>query len=81
MDEDCLHDILKSHKHIITVEDGVVTGGFGSVIASFAESNGYNIKMKVLGVPDEFIEHGTIQQLQQYCGIDVNSLADIFSGY
>jgi 1-deoxy-D-xylulose-5-phosphate synthase len=81
LDEKCLHEIFKTHKHLITVEDGVVTGGFGSAIAALAKSNGYSIKMKLLGVPDKFIEHGTVQQLQQYCGIDVNSLTDIFSRY
>lgn len=81
LDEDALHVILKTYKKVITVEDGVVTGGFGAAVASFAENNGYSIHIRILGIPDAFIEHGAVQQLQQYCKIDVNSLTDIFSGY
>ena len=80
LDEDALHDIFKNHKKIITVEDGTVIGGFGSSINSFAAKNHYQLEIKTLGIPDEFIEHGSTAQLQQYCGIDVKSLQDIFSG-
>lgn len=81
IDEDMLKHIFSSYKKIITIEDGVLKGGFGSNIASFAGNNDYAVKITPLGIPDEFIEHGTINQLQQYCGIDVNSLTDIFSRY
>jgi len=81
LDESLLHTIFTSYESIITVEDGAVKGGFGSNIASFAVQNGYALKIKTLGIPDTFIEHGTVKQLQHYCGIDVNSLTDIFSGY
>ncbi|MGQ2983204.1 1-deoxy-D-xylulose-5-phosphate synthase [Flavobacterium sp.] len=81
LDEAMLHTIFGNYETIITVEDGVVTGGFGSSIAAFAATHHYTAEIKMLGVPDEFIEHGTITQLQQYCDIDVKSLQDIFSGY
>lgn len=81
LDEAALHEIFNTHKQIITVEDGAITGGFGSSIAAFAAKNGYTLKIKSLGVPDTFIEHGTVTQLQQYCKIDVKSLQEIFSGY
>jgi 1-deoxy-D-xylulose-5-phosphate synthase len=81
LDESLLHTIFTSYESIITIEDGAVKGGFGSNIASFAVQNGYALKIKTLGIPDTFIEHGTVKQLQHYCGIDVNSLTDIFSGY
>lgn len=81
LDEAALHEIFNTHKQIITVEDGAVTGGFGTGIATFAAKNGYTLKIKSLGVPDTFIEHGTVTQLQQYCKIDVKSLQEIFSGY
>ena len=81
LDVATLHDIFSKHNHIITIEDGVVTGGFGSSVAEFAAENGYTLPIKRLGVPNEFIEHGTINQLQEYCNIDVNSLIDIFSRY
>jgi len=81
LDGNTLNNIFKTHTHIITVEDGAVTGGFGNSITSFAARNGYTLNISTLGVPDEFIEHGSITQLQQYCGIDVKSLKDIFSAH
>lgn len=81
LDEPLLHDIFRKHKEIITIEDGSVIGGFGSSISAFATKHNYALKINTLGIPDHFIEHGTVNQLQHYCGIDVNSLKDIFSGY
>ncbi len=81
LDEAMLHGIFSMYKSIITLEDGAVAGGFGSSITAFAAAHNYALKIRVLGIPDEFIEQGTVTQLKQYCGIDVNSLEDIFSGY
>ena len=81
MDTDVLHNIMRNYKAIITVEDGVIKGGFGSSITAFATSHGYTLKITSLGIPDAFIEHGNISRLQQSCGIDVKSLTDIFSAY
>lgn len=81
LDTETLTDICKNHKHIITVEDGTVVGGFGSLIASFVAENHPHISVKKLGVPDVFIEQGTISEQQQICGIDVNSLRTIFSSH
>ena len=79
LDEAALHQIFKNHREIITIEDGCVIGGFGSSILSFAAKNRYDLKIRNLGIPDVFIEHGSTTQLQHYCGIDVKSLKDIFS--
>ncbi len=81
LDEALLHSIFKKYQNVITIEDGAITGGFGNSIACFAAQHNYSKGIKMLGVQDTFIEHGTIKQLQHYCGIDVNSLQDIFSGY
>jgi 1-deoxy-D-xylulose-5-phosphate synthase len=81
LDEALLHEIFRQHEEIVTIEDGCITGGFGSTIAAFATRNGYTLKIRSLGIPDNFIEHGTVNQLQHYCGIDVKSLKDIFSAY
>ena len=81
LDTDVLHNIMRNYKAIITVEDGVIKGGFGSSITAFATSHGYTLKITSLGIPDAFIEHGNISRLQQSCGIDVKSLTDIFSAY
>jgi len=79
LDENLLHTIFGEFEMIITVEDGVIKGGFGSAIVEFAAANNYNTPIKTLGVPDLFIEQGTVTELQQYCGIDVKSLESLFS--
>ncbi|MFW0738457.1 1-deoxy-D-xylulose-5-phosphate synthase [Flavobacterium sp. T12S277] len=74
-----LNDIFSSFERIITIEDGAINGGFGSAILEFAASNNFKNTIEVLGVPDKFIEHGTVNQLQQLCKIDVKSLVNLFS--
>lgn len=81
LDENALHSIFTEYKSIITLEDGVIKGGFGSGVLEFASENNYTSKVTVLGIPDEFIEQGTVAELQQYCKIDIESLEILFSGY
>ncbi|MFP9098761.1 1-deoxy-D-xylulose-5-phosphate synthase [Flavobacterium sp. RHBU_24] len=81
LDENALGHIFESHQAVITIEDGVISGGFGQMVTTFAQREGYRQEIKTLGVPDAFIEHGSIAELQHYCGIDVISLKDIFSAY
>ena len=81
LDKQLLHTIFEKFETIITLEDGVIKGGFGTTIVEFASQNNYNSKVKILGIPDEFIEQGTIEEQQQYCKIDVYSLSTIFSSY
>lgn len=81
LDNNVLQTVIKKYKTVITIEDGTVTGGFGSAIADFLLINNYYGAVHILGIPDEFIPHGTIAELQQYCGIDVKSLYEIFSAY
>lgn len=81
LDEDCLHTIFEKYESIITLEDGVITGGFGSAVVEFSMQHQYSNPIKMLGVPDVFIEQGTLEQQQQICGIDVVSLQTLFSTY
>ncbi|MCG2610912.1 1-deoxy-D-xylulose-5-phosphate synthase [Flavobacterium sp. SM15] len=81
LDLNTLNEICNTHKHLITIEDGTVIGGFGSAIASFVTENNFSVSVKKLGIPDEFIEQATVSEQQQICGIDVNSLKNIFSTY
>mgnify|MGYP003407077500 FL=1 len=78
LDEELLHAIFSKFETIITVEDGVISGGFGSAILEFAVANNYHSKIQLLGIPDEFIEQGTVLELQQICKIDVSSLEVLF---
>ncbi|MFB9078574.1 1-deoxy-D-xylulose-5-phosphate synthase [Flavobacterium procerum] len=79
LDYNTLHHIFTNFESIITIEDGVKNGGFGSAVLEFAASNNYKNKMQLLGIPDHFIEHGTVNELQQICNVDVKSLINLFS--
>jgi 1-deoxy-D-xylulose-5-phosphate synthase len=74
LDADCLHAIFRNFKKFITVEDGVISGGFGSAVIEFMSDNGYNAQVKRMGVPDNFVEHGTQAELYKECGFDADSI-------
>ena len=76
LDEELLHESLSKYAKIIAVEDGTVTGGFGSAILEFANEHGYKNEIKILGIPDKVIEHASQKQQQQEVGIDANHIAD-----
>ena len=79
LDENALHTIFNEFEKIITIEDGVIMGGFGTAVLEFASQNNYSTPILNLGIPDEFIEQGTVEELHQYCKIDVDSLVSILS--
>lgn len=81
LDEMLLHSIFKEYESIITIEDGTIIGGFGSAIAEFKSKYNYKNNVQILGIPDEFIEQGTVEELQRYSEINVKSLASILSSY
>jgi len=74
LDENLLHQIFKNYQKIITIEDGTIKGGFGTEILEFASRNNYSISIKVLGIPDTFIEHGSVFELQKSIRLDSESL-------
>lgn len=79
LDEELLHTIFKNYNHIVTIEDGTIKGGFGSAILEFSAKYHYKKFIYVKGVPDSFINHGTVDELQQLIGIDTRSLADFLN--
>ncbi|MBK5194432.1 MAG: 1-deoxy-D-xylulose-5-phosphate synthase [Proteiniphilum sp.] len=77
LDEELLSKVAKKFKHIITVENGVINGGLGSAILEFLADNNYrDIQVQRIGFEDEFVTHGSIKELQQITGIDVNGILD-----
>ncbi len=70
IDEDLLHEVFNRFDKIITIEDGTIIGGLGSAVLEFMNYNGYKAKIRRLGIPDRFVGHGTIEQLQKECGYD-----------
>ncbi|MBI6121368.1 1-deoxy-D-xylulose-5-phosphate synthase [Salegentibacter maritimus] len=77
LDEEVLHTIFKKYKYVVTIEDGVVTGGFGSAVTEFAAKHDYKAKIRSLGVPDEFIQQGKIKELQEIAKINVEYIEEV----
>jgi len=77
LDEELLHEVCNRYEKILTVEDGTVTGGFGSAILEFMAAHGYKNEVKMLGIPDRIVEHGTLKELHQECGYDTLSIISI----
>lgn len=75
LDEAILHEVGKKFKRIVTVEDGARNGGFGSAVLEWMSDNGYMPSIKRLGLPDQFIEHGTVPELREIAGIDKESIS------
>jgi len=70
LDEDILHEVGKKFKRIITIEDGVRNGGMGSAVMEWMSDHGYQPQITRMGLPDNFVEHGTIKQLREIVGLD-----------
>jgi 1-deoxy-D-xylulose-5-phosphate synthase len=76
LDKDLLHTIFQKFNKVITIEDGCLLGGFGSAVIEFMVDNNYKTEVLRLGVPDEFINHGTQEQLYAECYFDVNAIKE-----
>ncbi len=74
LDRNVLRTIFEKYEQIVTVEDGCMTGGFGSAVLEFANEEGYSKPVKIFGVPDRFVEHGTILETQKLAGMDFDAL-------
>ncbi len=79
LDEKKLHKICDKFPVIVTVEDGVINGGFGSAVLEFSAKNDYVNEIYFCGIPDRFIEHGTVDELQRLCNIDIDGLKTLLS--
>lgn len=79
LDENRLKAVFEHYEHIITVEDGCISGGFGSAVLEYANSKGYKQPIKILGVPDSFLEHGTVEELHARAGIDATAIRNLIN--
>jgi 1-deoxy-D-xylulose-5-phosphate synthase len=75
IDEEMLHEVFAKFNKVVTIEDGTVVGGFGSAVLEFMAANNYNAEVKIMGIPDALVEHGTPKQLYEEIGIDANGIA------
>jgi len=76
LDEVMLHEVFGKFEKIITVEDGTVVGGFGSAVLEFMNGHNYKAEIKMLGIPDRLVEHGTPKELHHECGYDAPAIKD-----
>jgi 1-deoxy-D-xylulose-5-phosphate synthase len=74
LDTEMLHNIFSRFDKVITIEDGILKGGFGSAVVEFMADNGYSSTIRRLGIPDYFVEHGTQEELIRECGFDTDSV-------
>lgn len=75
LDEELLREAFTKYQKIITVEDGTIVGGFGSAVLEFMNKHGYQHQIKILGIPDRIVEHGTLKELHRECGYDAQAIA------
>ena len=74
IDEQILDEVGRKFKRVITLENGVKKGGLGSAVLEWMNEHDYHPKVTILGMPDEFVEHGTVAELQKIVGVDTESI-------
>lgn len=76
LDEALLHEVFRRYDRIVTVEDGTIVGGIGSAVLEFMNENGYKATVKIMGIPDRIVEHGSVKELQQEIHLDVPAITE-----
>jgi len=76
IDEDLLNNLFKQYKNVVTIEDNTIIGGFGSRINKFIVDNNYNIKITNIALPEEFVPHGSAEEIYESVGLSPNKIAD-----
>jgi len=77
LDTHLLDTIFKKYDTIITIEDGTIIGGLGSAVTDYAFAKAYTGNIKRLGIPDQFVEHGSTSQLQEEVGISAGAIEQL----
>mgnify|MGYP000984453314 FL=1 len=80
LDETLLHEVFRKYETVITVEDGTILGGMGSAVLEFMAVHGYHARVIRLGVPDQFIEQGKVEELHNLCGYDTEGILKTIAG-
>ncbi len=74
LDEKILHEVGQKFRRIVTIEDGVRNGGLGSAVTEWMADHGYQLQITRLGLPDQFVEHGEVDELREIVGLDKESI-------
>jgi 1-deoxy-D-xylulose-5-phosphate synthase len=77
IDEAMLHEVCQRYPYLVTVEDGSVQGGFGSAVLEFMAKEGYKNQVRILGIPDRIVEHGTPKELHRECEYDTEAIMQV----
>jgi 1-deoxy-D-xylulose-5-phosphate synthase len=77
IDEELLHEVFSKYNKVITIEDGTIVGGFGSAVLEFMAANNYTAQVKMLGIPDRLVEHGTLKELYRECNYDAAGIVEM----
>ena len=81
LDEVMLHEMFSKFKKVVTVEEGAISGGFGSAVLEFAAKYNYTSQIKCMGIPDQFIEQGSMKELYEIVKLDVRSIVDAITDF
>lgn len=76
IDEELLHEVFTNYDKVVTIEDGTIVGGFGSAVLEFMAANNYTAQVKMLGIPDRLVEHGTPKELHRECAYDAQAVVE-----
>jgi len=76
LDEALLHEVFQNYALVVTVEDATVVGGLGSAVLEFMNAHNYHSQVRILGIPDTIVEHGSVKELQQECHYDAIAIAN-----
>ncbi|MBS4043153.1 MAG: 1-deoxy-D-xylulose-5-phosphate synthase [Chitinophagaceae bacterium] len=76
IDEELLHEVFSNYNKIVTIEDGTTIGGFGSAILEFMAQHNYSAEVKMLGIPDRLVEHGSLKELYRECNYDAQAIVE-----
>ena len=77
LDEQLLEEVGRKFKRIVTIEDGVRNGGLGTAVLEWMNDHGFTPQVTRMGMPDAFVEHGTIEEQKRICGYDNDSIKQI----
>ncbi len=80
IDENLLREACSSHRVVVTVEDGCVTGGLHGAVSEYAAGNGFGVKVRGIGIPDEFIPHASQTEQREYCGLTTGRILESLIG-
>jgi 1-deoxy-D-xylulose-5-phosphate synthase len=76
IDEELLHEVFAKYQKVVTIEDGTTIGGFGSAVLEFMAQHNYTAQVKMLGIPDRLVEHGSLKELYRECNYDAQAIAE-----